>query len=106
MPSRLNSGRGPRLSVLKRQPSCKLVEIRRVDLIERRVAGVAGVAAVAAPFAVLGAGLRERGEGCDDACDQDSSADLDGCIRFTTSGYYRPRRALPAMERSTLLKSL
>ena len=41
----------------------ELIEVRGVDLIERRVAGVAGVAAVAAPFAVLRAGLSERREG-------------------------------------------
>ncbi len=48
----------------------QLIEIRSVDLIERRVASVRGVAAVAAPFSVLGAGLREGRKGRDEACDQ------------------------------------
>ena len=49
--SRLNSGRGPRLSVLKRQRDFELAEVRRGDLIERGVARVPEVAAVGRPLA-------------------------------------------------------
>ena len=56
VPSSLYSGRGPRLSVLKRHAIFELVEVGGVDLIERRIAAALDVAAVVGPFPVLGAG--------------------------------------------------
>src|SRR2546425_13212943 len=51
--SRLNSGRGPRLSVLKRQATSRLLKLVRLILIERRVSSAAEIGAVCAPLSVF-----------------------------------------------------
>src|SRR5689334_13764250 len=51
---------GSQVCRIKTPRNLELVEVRRIDLIERRIFGVAEVAAISRPLAFLRACLRER----------------------------------------------
>ena len=64
--SNLYSGKGTEVVGLEGPGNLKLIEIRSVNLRERRIARVPEVAAVGGPFSVLGPGLamqKERQQG-------------------------------------------
>ena len=62
---KLNSGRGPSGSVLKRQATSSLLKFAGGDLVERGIARAGEIAAVSAPLAPLCAGLPGRASRCD-----------------------------------------